>query len=762
MNYGNPIAPEPVRPATRVRARLLPALGFFAASLALCLWMFWPAATGRALLAPLDIAPNLFAKFKYVDPAATGVPANHYIIDLILGDVSRNLLVHEAWRRGEMPWWDPYTDCGRPLAAEAHAVNISDPFKVLIFHLLPFELAYNWVRIVTFLVSGAAAFALLRRFKSGFAAAFWGGLLYQFAGCNAMMFSGPTVQAAFAYFPLLWLCWDKAAEEGRFFWFLISSFVAALIFLSGNLQSHSYVFFFALGCWLGYGWGRWRRLAWLTAGMAVALGLGLCLAAPFVLSQIELFVLSARKVEGAQPSLGMLSGLFSAASVFPWALGTFRTLDVGKIIGQNSLGFWIYIGSAALVIAALGAATKVGADARAADRKRTALWLVGIYLAVCSTPLLKMFYTRMAWLAVLGLVALFALGWEQLQRGAQPLRRWGWSVLALAAAVTLALNVAGGLVYPRFQSRIEKYVLERQSRNITLDEASELRKFQVANYPTEVTFRNREPLVAFLGLVLLGVLLLKAPSAGRGWWLHGVLILSTLPLLWLERRYIPQQPLALWQRLREGGPEQRRLMEVARADGLRVRDLAPGIHEFAFPGALAQLYGVHVMNGHSSLYLVHAGGLTNAAGQPDPTYHDILYRSPERHQERGELEIRSAGGPARFRWVPPVVREVKVVSETLSSLTLRIGPGTAGELLRTDTYFPGWRVVDAPLGTTLQFAPPCFSRLSIPAGAAEVRLVFEPRWWRAGISVGAVTLVLVLLSAFMSRRRARAAPEAVA
>src|ERR1041385_4904717 len=193
VNSGHPTTLGSARPAADPGTQMIQALGFFSASLVLSLWIFWPAATGRALLAPLDIAPNLFAKFKYVDPLATGVPANHYVIDLLFGDVSRNLLVHQAWRRGEMPWWDPYTECGRPLSAEAHAVNISDPFKVLIFPLLPFELAYNWTRIATFLVSGAAAFALLRRFQFGFAAALWGGLLYQFAGCNAMMFSGPTV-----------------------------------------------------------------------------------------------------------------------------------------------------------------------------------------------------------------------------------------------------------------------------------------------------------------------------------------------------------------------------------------------------------------------------------------------------------------------------------------------------------------------------------------------------------------------------------------
>jgi len=94
--------------------------------------LFWPALTGRALLAPLDIPANFFSKYRHLDPAADGIPKNHYVLDLIIGDLPRNVLVHEAWQRGEFPWWDPFTHRGRPLAAEANAVNASDPVKFIL------------------------------------------------------------------------------------------------------------------------------------------------------------------------------------------------------------------------------------------------------------------------------------------------------------------------------------------------------------------------------------------------------------------------------------------------------------------------------------------------------------------------------------------------------------------------------------------------------------------------------------------------------
>jgi hypothetical protein len=685
-----------------------------------------------------------------VDPTATGVPANHYVIDLIAGDVSRNLLVYQAWQRGEMPWWDPYTDGGRPLAAEAHAVNVTDPFKIILFRLLPFELAYNWTRIVTFLVSGLTAFLLLRHFRFSAGACIWGGLLYEFAGANAMMFSGPTVQAAFSYVPLLWLLWDKAVTERRFFWFVVSSFVTALSFLSGNLQSHSYAFLFGFCFLVGYGLTRRAPFFKLAGGIALALTLGLCLSAPFVLSQVELFLLSIRTVEGAKPSLGMASGVLSVATFFPWLLGTFRTLDVGKIIGQNSLGFWPYIGSAALVIALLGASIRRPPGSHARAIQWTALALVATYLVICSTPLLKLFYTRTAWLAVLGLVVFFAAGWERLMAMPTPEKKWGIRVLALALLVAAVTNIGGLVVYPRFQDRIEAFVLKKQATNTTLEEANDLRKFQVANFPREITFRNREPLVSFLGLVAVGIFLLRPPATRRGGWLCAILVLSSLPLLWFMHRYVPQHPIALWEKFRAGGPEQQRVVDAVKACGLRLREIVAGGHDYVFPGANAQIFGVHVLQGHSSLKLRHAGLMTDDAGAPDPQYHDVLYRSPTVGLERGDMTLREGIGLSRYRWAGATMRQVEIAAETLNTITLTIGPGPAGELIRTDTHYPGWRVSAETPGATLRAEPPCFARLSVPAGMTRLKLVYEPRWLRPGIwiAAGGGILILGLLLAF--------------
>lgn len=740
-------------PGSRDR-RLVQTLAFLLLSTAVTLALFWPAVTGQKLLAPLDIAPNLFAKFRYVDPAARGVPANHYVIDLMFSDLSRNFLVHEAWRAGEMPWWDPYTEGGRPLAAESNAVNISDPIKVLLFHWLPFTAAYNWIRILPFILSGVFAFCLWRHFGFGVAPSVWGGLLYQFAGCNFIMFSGPTVQATFAYYPLVWLLWDRAIAERKSFWFLLSVPVVALVFLSGNLQSHSYLFLFALAFTLGYGWRQRARWPALLLGIGATLTAGLGLAAPFVFSQIELALFSPRPMHGPISPAALFSGVGSLAAFFPWMLGTFRTLDLSKVFDQSGLGFWIYIGSAALVIAGIGVFAQVRPGSREADVKRTAFALIVAYFVACSTPLIYVLYTRTAWLAVLGVLVLFGLGWRRLAAAGAPWKRTGWCVIVAAFTIAVSVNVGGHLIYPRFQDRVEKRLLEKQKQGGRLDEATALRQFQLANLANEVTFKNPEIVVTVLGLFSLGAFLLR-PPARRFAALHGILILSTFPLLWFGHRYTPMQPMEFWERLRAGGPEQRRIQAATQRGGWRLFEVADGPHELAFPGALAQLFRVHVLHGYCSLVIPNASLLRKQQGEIDPAWYDYSYRSPIRGMESGELARRAGGASARFHWRAPNSREVSILAETLTTITLAIAPGPPGDLLRTDTYFPGWRVV-APDAIQLKPVPPCFAEMHVPAEVTRLTLKYEPRWWRAGLGVAAGSVALLFawaMAAFHRRSR---------
>jgi hypothetical protein len=702
---------------------------------------FWPALTGSALLAPLDIPSNLFSKYRYLDPSADGVPKNHYPIDLIIGDLPRNVLVHEAWQRGEFPWWDPFTHRGRPLAAEANAVNASDPVKFLIYRLLPFEAAYNWARVVPFFISGLTMFLLLRRLGVRGSFATWGALLYEFAGCNFVMFSGPMVQATFAYYPLLWMLWHCAVEKKGAFWFLVSAPVVALIFLSGNLQSHAYLPFFGLAFLISYGWKQMAQWRHIVPGLACAGILGLALAAPFVWPQVELYQTCERELPPPLSWRAYLSGVASLSALFPWSLGTFRTLDASKLFGQSLLGFWIYIGSAALVIAALGARRSPAETERGAAA-RMALALVALYLVVCSTPLLRVLYVRTAWLGVLGLVVLLARGLVFLrdQNGAR--KSWAVGVLFASGLLAGVFNVGAAWLYPKVQPQVEARFLEAQRTSPTLDAAEPLRRFQVRNFLNEVTFKNPETALALGSMVALGIFLWRPPQA-RTAALHGILILSTLPLLLFGHRFVPMHRIELWKQLRAGGPEHQRVLAQLRPFD-RLAETAPGMHETLFPGAMSQLYRAHVVHGYSSFIFAKAANLPATA--PASWLFDREYIVKERGQAQGEWRVPNHTNWSRARWGDGSPRPILATSESLNTLVLGFDSGEAADLIRTDTFYPGWRAFAGGTELPVQLEPPIFSRVRVPAGATEVRFTYQPRFWRVSLWIAGAAGLLLMAS----------------
>jgi hypothetical protein len=488
--------------------------------------------------------------------------------------------------------------------------------------------------------------------------------------------------------------------------------------------------------------------------MAGALSLGLCLSAPFVLPQVELYFLSARKIHPAGDSLGFLGGVASVATVFPWGLGTFRTLDLSKFFGQGLLGFWIYIGSAAFIIAMIGATVGAQTGTVDSDIKRTALALVVIYFIICSTPLVRLFYTRTAWLAVLGLVILFARGWMFLSGRTRPLKRWAGITLLTGSLAVLVCNVGAGVIYPKVQSRVETRFIEAQRTNPALDFAEPLRRFQVRNFANEVTFKNPETLLAFLGLMALGLFLLK-PSIPCAPALNAILILSILPLLSFGHRYIPMHPFTLWDRIRAGGPEQQRVAAKLQPQGLRLLESAPGHHDSVFPGAMSQLFHVHGLQGYSSLMLSNASFLKDPSGHVPANLYDYEYRSETRGLERGEFRSAGHSEPSRFRWAAPLSRSVTLKDETLNTLTLAIEAGQAADLIRRDTFYPGWRAFAGDTELKIHFQPPCFSRVHLPDRATELRFVYQPRHWRLGLWIavaGGLCLCMWLTVTYQRRK----------
>ncbi|MEI6358366.1 MAG: glycerophosphodiester phosphodiesterase family protein, partial [Verrucomicrobiota bacterium] len=283
--------------------------GFLAVQLLLALLLFRDALWGKPLLAPLDIAPALLSEFKAVDPSRA-VPDNHYILDQLVYDLPLQRTIHAAVRRGEVPWWDPYTYGGRPLLADAH-VNGTDPVRWLCYAVLPFGPAYNWTRILHFVVAGTGMFLLLRRLGIGSPLPFWLALAWEFAGCQVVKFGHPWVPASFAWYPWLWLAFHHAWETGSRRAIAGIALATAAVFYAGNLQSHTYLPLFVGALVVGYGGGRPAGWAKALRPLAPGILLGTCLAAPMLAAEIEFFQQNVRHTDVGVPTKPWLAAALS-------------------------------------------------------------------------------------------------------------------------------------------------------------------------------------------------------------------------------------------------------------------------------------------------------------------------------------------------------------------------------------------------------------------------------------------------------------------
>ena len=725
---------------------------FLVAQVLTCGVVFREALFGRALLAPLDIAPALFTKYRYADPSSNGAPGNHRIIDQLIYDLPLQWTIYQAYRRGETPWWDPYTCGGRPLLADAH-LSGADPVRRLCYQLLPFEQAYNWTRVTHFVLCGLGMLLLLRRLGVQEIRALLLAIAYEFGGGFEVFFGHPWIQASFVYYPFLWLAWEKAFE-GNVRSAVLASMLFAAIFYAGNLQSHTYLVVFALCLGVGLAgrnWRSWRKMVFLLAGTLV---LGALLAAPLLMAELELFSRAVRDVGTPFNPLGCLAGLGSVAACFPWGLGTCQTLDLSKLLDRGfHLGFSPFIGCAAFFLAVVGAFSTPSSPVRVAAR-RAALCLCGSYLLIISTPLNQYLYMRCAPLAMIGLTVLAAFGLEYLIETGDAWRRMGRTVLGLALGLAIITNAFAAFIYPRLVPDLRQYVTRKAARNPAFDEAPTLRESQIKSLPAEVSFLNPEAVLGFASLVALGTFLMVPSVRRNSWAWAGLLLLNVLPELVHSRRALPHHPMALWYQLQAGGPEHQRLAAQLRDTPLRVLEIAPGINERLYPGALSAVYRVRTVLGYAALRPRGPSTLTAAELERwRPQVADRIYESTARGQATGDLRTNATPGLARFQWMTPLRRPFTITEPNLHTIHVSFDPGPGGTLLWSDSFYPGWIARLDSSNVPVKLIIPCFNAIEIPASANTLVLQYEPRFLRLGKTLAWLATALLVLLVWVGRAR---------
>ena len=444
---------EPTRPG------LLALLVFLAAALLLC----WPMLSGQFIGGP--------ASDQYV----AGYGFRHFAADY--------WKTHHA-----VPLWNPFIFGGMPFVGGMHG-DIFYPTAWLRW-ILPTSTAMNLGFALHLVVAGVAMYALLREFRTGWAAAVTGGVAYQLTGLVASLVSpghdGKLFVSALA--PLLFLALVRGVRHRS-----IAGFGATALLIGLALHGHpqmTYYLLIAAAIWALYllfwdeagprGGERWRIIG--LGALAVALGMAIYAvqAMPFAA-----YIPFSPRAEGG-PSSGWeyATGFgFPPSEVFSTFYPEINGI-LDNYTGGNGLKHHTeYLGVVVMLLAFCGLGGR--------ERRRERLVLGGIgllFLLVAfggHTPFYRLWYEimpRMKQVRAAGMafylvalpIAVFAgFGASRLFRGEIPVRRiligaGIFALIGLLGAVGALTGLAMATAHPQLVDRVVLNSAEIQQGGLRL------------------------------------------------------------------------------------------------------------------------------------------------------------------------------------------------------------------------------------------------------------------------------------------------------
>jgi hypothetical protein len=250
--------------------------------------LYGPSLTGSKVLLPLDI---LAAKGVYLPAPANGVrptPYNFVLQDQVLIGAPSVEYAAKEMRAGRIPLWNPLSFAGVPFASFPKY----SPF-FLIFCCWPSPTTLAYIQLLKSVLAGVGAYLFFRRaLGAGFWAATIGAWCYPLTGFF-VLWQGYALTSVVAWLPWILLAVDYTIREAKGFGSVLLGIFTAAAALSGQLDVAALVLLssglYAIGRLVEvYGWTNWRRGAIpAIAALILGWGLGLCIAAPYIVPLLE-------------------------------------------------------------------------------------------------------------------------------------------------------------------------------------------------------------------------------------------------------------------------------------------------------------------------------------------------------------------------------------------------------------------------------------------------------------------------------------------
>jgi len=278
-------------------------------------------------------------------------------LDLNTGYTTEALghLAASDWVHGKVPWWNPYTGIGMPLAGELQPGAFFLPFNLLL--LLPEGLA--WQRIVMQIIAGLAAYALLRELNMSRLASLMGGALFALNGCIAWTPGPAAVYCSAPFLPVLLWGVERARKIDQGAISILAVGAAIGWSILAGFPEPAYISGLMALAWgvyrLASAPSRWTMARRLIGGWL----LGLMIAAPLLISFVDYLrqsdSFSLHKTGGAWLSWPALASTF-----LPYAYGPVAFNFNSKVLDGVWGSIGGYTGLLIIIMAVVGLSSRVG------------------------------------------------------------------------------------------------------------------------------------------------------------------------------------------------------------------------------------------------------------------------------------------------------------------------------------------------------------------------------------------------------------------
>ncbi len=254
----------------------------------------------------------------------------------------------QCFWRGELPFWNPYNNCGVPFLAQWNTMPLYPPS--LVYLTLPLEWSLSFFSLVHLWWAGIGMYFLARRWTGNDFAAAFAGTAFAFNGFTLNLVMWPSHIATFSWLPWAILATELAWREGGRK-IILAGIVGALQMLAGGPETIFLTWLIASALWLQQfiaGETPRKKILWR---FPLVVALVVALSAAQLLPFLDL-VAHAQRATGYTDLRWSLPGFGLANFLVPTAFGNTLTEGIFFQHGQ----YWTssyYLGLGALWLALL-------------------------------------------------------------------------------------------------------------------------------------------------------------------------------------------------------------------------------------------------------------------------------------------------------------------------------------------------------------------------------------------------------------------------